>query len=70
MTLAGEAVVIWTATGLSVVTMKIAEKWGRVFHIGFHVLLCIQRSQARSYIFYVMFSLHFYKGIQHGRSGQ
>ncbi|OTW89505.1 hypothetical protein H0242_12840 [Bacillus thuringiensis serovar sumiyoshiensis] len=29
MTLAGEAVVIWTATGLSVVTMKIAEKMGK-----------------------------------------
>lgn len=28
MTLAGEAVVIWTATGLSVVAMKIAEKMG------------------------------------------
>ena len=54
VTLAGEAVVIWTATGLSVVAMKVAEKWGRVFHIGFHVLLCTQRSQARSYTFYVM----------------
>ncbi|MEH7457704.1 hypothetical protein V7183_10825 [Bacillus sp. JJ1127] len=29
MTLAGEAVVIWTATGLSVVTMKAAEKMGQ-----------------------------------------
>ncbi|PGA26759.1 hypothetical protein COL80_11290 [Bacillus thuringiensis] len=29
MTLAGEAVVIWTATGLSVVTMKVAEKMGK-----------------------------------------
>ncbi|MGE7427944.1 hypothetical protein ACQKLM_07390 [Bacillus thuringiensis] len=28
MTLAGEAVVIWTATGLSVVAMKVAEKMG------------------------------------------
>ncbi|MBG9617398.1 MULTISPECIES: hypothetical protein [Bacillus] len=28
MTLAGEAVIIWTATGLSVVTMKAAEKMG------------------------------------------
>ena len=55
MTLAGEAVVIWTATGLSVVAMKVAEKWGRVFHIGFHVLLCTQRLQARFYTFYVMF---------------
>ena len=36
MTLAGEAVIIWTATGLSVIAMS-AEKWGRVFHIGFHV---------------------------------
>ena len=37
MTLAGEAVIIWTATGLSVIAMNVAEKWGRVFHIGFHV---------------------------------
>lgn len=29
MTLAGEAVVIWTATGLSVVAMKAAEKMGK-----------------------------------------
>ncbi|MGU9540624.1 hypothetical protein [Bacillus cereus] len=29
MTLAGEAVVIWTATGLSVVVMKVAEKMGK-----------------------------------------
>ncbi|MEW4236003.1 hypothetical protein Q0N71_23015 [Bacillus thuringiensis] len=29
MTLAGEALVIWTATGLSVVVMKAAEKMGR-----------------------------------------
>ncbi|MCU5222074.1 hypothetical protein [Bacillus tropicus] len=29
MTLAGEAVVIWTATGLSVVAMKVAEKMGK-----------------------------------------
>ncbi|OUB25832.1 hypothetical protein BK739_18765 [Bacillus thuringiensis serovar pirenaica] len=29
MALAGEAVVIWTATGLSVVAMKIAEKMGK-----------------------------------------
>ncbi|MDZ4456753.1 hypothetical protein [Bacillus cereus] len=29
MTLAGEAVVIWTATGLSVITMKVAEKMGK-----------------------------------------
>ena len=36
MTLAGEAIVIWTATGLSVIAMK-AEKWGEVFHIGFQV---------------------------------
>ena len=43
------------ATGLSVVAMKVAEKWGRVFHIGFHVLLCTQRLQARFYTFYVMF---------------
>ncbi|PFD09221.1 hypothetical protein [Bacillus cereus] len=28
MTLAGEVVVIWTATGLSVVAMKAAEKMG------------------------------------------
>lgn len=28
MTLAGEVVVIWTATGLSVVAMKVAEKMG------------------------------------------
>lgn len=33
MTLAGEAVIIWTATGLSVVAMKAAEKMGeRVPH--------------------------------------
>ncbi|CDN39281.1 unnamed protein product [Bacillus thuringiensis DB27] len=37
MTLAGEAVIIWTATGLSVIAMSVTEKWGRVFHIGFHV---------------------------------
>ena len=37
MTLAGEAVIIWTSTGLSVIAMSVAEKWGRVFHIGFHV---------------------------------
>ncbi|WP_324656534.1 hypothetical protein [Bacillus cereus] len=29
MTLAGEAVIIWTVTGLSVITMKIAEKMGK-----------------------------------------
>ncbi|MEC3557272.1 hypothetical protein [Bacillus thuringiensis] len=29
MTLAGEAVVIWTVTGLSVITMKVAEKMGK-----------------------------------------
>ncbi|PED96065.1 hypothetical protein [Bacillus toyonensis] len=29
MTLAGEAVIIWTATGLSVVAMKVAEKMGK-----------------------------------------
>ncbi|WP_267209528.1 hypothetical protein [Bacillus cereus] len=28
MTLTGEVVVIWTATGLSVVVMKVAEKMG------------------------------------------
>ncbi|MCM3736466.1 hypothetical protein M3215_11680 [Bacillus cytotoxicus] len=28
MTLVGEAVVVWTATGLSVITMKAAEKLG------------------------------------------
>ncbi|MFF2241475.1 hypothetical protein ACFVUU_25480 [Bacillus thuringiensis] len=28
MTLVGEVVVIWTATGLSVVAMKVAEKMG------------------------------------------
>ena len=37
MTLAGEAVIIWTATGLSVIAMKAAEKWEEVFHTGFHV---------------------------------
>lgn len=37
MTIVGEAVVVWTATGLSVITMKVAKKWVRVFHIGFHV---------------------------------
>ncbi|MEX0416907.1 hypothetical protein [Bacillus sp. C30] len=29
MTLAGEAVIIWTATGLSVVAMSAAEKMGK-----------------------------------------
>ncbi|MBT2577527.1 hypothetical protein J7E43_08910 [Bacillus sp. ISL-8] len=29
MTLAGEAVIIWTATGLSVIAMKAAEKTGK-----------------------------------------
>ncbi|UNT68438.1 hypothetical protein IQ781_23750 [Bacillus sp. N447-1] len=29
MTLVGEAVIIWTATGLSVITMKVAEKMGK-----------------------------------------
>lgn len=29
MTLAGEAVIIWTVTGLSVITMKVAEKMGQ-----------------------------------------
>ncbi|WP_410976600.1 hypothetical protein [Bacillus cereus] len=29
MTLAGEAVIIWTVTGLSVITMKVAEKIGK-----------------------------------------
>lgn len=29
MTLVGEAVVVWTATGLSVVTMKVSEKMGK-----------------------------------------
>ncbi|MGF9831622.1 hypothetical protein ABEX57_28850 [Bacillus anthracis] len=29
MTLAGEAIIIWTATGLSVVAMKAAEKFGK-----------------------------------------
>ena len=37
MTLAGEAIVIWTATGLSVIAMKAKRKWGEVFHIGFQV---------------------------------
>ncbi|MGG4304192.1 hypothetical protein ABEW59_15620 [Bacillus wiedmannii] len=29
MTLVGEAVIVWTATGLSVITMKVAEKMGK-----------------------------------------
>ncbi|ADY24075.1 MULTISPECIES: hypothetical protein [Bacillus] len=29
MTLAGEAVIIWTATGLSVIAMSVAEKMGK-----------------------------------------
>ncbi|AMR84527.1 MULTISPECIES: hypothetical protein [Bacillus] len=29
MTLAGEVVIIWTATGLSVVAMSVAEKMGK-----------------------------------------
>ncbi|MGA4464148.1 hypothetical protein ACPA2L_15795 [Bacillus bombysepticus] len=29
MTLAGEAVIIWTVTGISVITMKVAEKMGK-----------------------------------------
>ncbi|ARJ21784.1 hypothetical protein B7492_11235 [Bacillus mycoides] len=29
MTLAGEAVIIWTATGLSVIAMSTAEKMGK-----------------------------------------
>ncbi|PFS80178.1 hypothetical protein COK56_13770 [Bacillus cereus] len=29
MTLAGEAVIVWTATGLSVVAMKVTEKMGK-----------------------------------------
>ncbi|MGE7886525.1 hypothetical protein ACQKN7_03720 [Bacillus cereus] len=29
MTLAGEVVIIWTVTGLSVITMKVAEKMGK-----------------------------------------
>ncbi|MFJ8453341.1 hypothetical protein [Bacillus paramycoides] len=29
MTFAGEAVIIWTATGLSVVVMRVAEKMGK-----------------------------------------
>ncbi|KEK23515.1 hypothetical protein [Bacillus gaemokensis] len=29
MTLAAEAVIIWTATGLSVITMKVAGKMGK-----------------------------------------
>ncbi|MCQ6306932.1 MULTISPECIES: hypothetical protein [Bacillus cereus group] len=29
MTLAGEVIIIWTATGLSVIAMKAAEKMGR-----------------------------------------
>lgn len=66
MTLAGEAVIIWTATGLSVIAMSAAEKWGRVFHIGFHVSPCTQHLQARFYTFYVMFSFYFYEGTRCG----
>ncbi|MFY0163507.1 hypothetical protein P3K79_08345 [Bacillus anthracis] len=29
MTLAGEAIIIWTATGLSVIAIKVAEKMGK-----------------------------------------
>ncbi|MED1477189.1 hypothetical protein [Bacillus pseudomycoides] len=29
MTIVGEAVVVWTATGLSVITMKVAGKMGQ-----------------------------------------
>ncbi|SME08347.1 hypothetical protein BACERE00185_02552 [Bacillus mobilis] len=29
MTLAGEAIIVWTATGLSVIAMKVAEKMGK-----------------------------------------
>ena len=29
MTLVGEVMVVWTATGLSVITMKVAEKMGQ-----------------------------------------
>ncbi|MEX0137520.1 hypothetical protein MRBLBA71_004255 [Bacillus nitratireducens] len=29
MTIVGEVVVVWTATGLSVITMKVAEKMGQ-----------------------------------------
>ncbi|PFA53730.1 hypothetical protein CN391_05185 [Bacillus anthracis] len=29
MTIVGEAVMVWTATGLSVITMKVAEKMGQ-----------------------------------------
>ncbi|MDA1676778.1 hypothetical protein [Bacillus cereus group sp. TH152-1LC] len=29
MTLAGEAVIIWTATGLSVIAMSVTEKMGK-----------------------------------------
>ncbi|EOA3904488.1 hypothetical protein ACO11K_003561 [Bacillus cytotoxicus] len=29
MTLAGEAMIIWTATGLSVIGMKVVEKMGK-----------------------------------------
>ncbi|MEK5246133.1 hypothetical protein MKX66_00110 [Bacillus sp. FSL R9-9530] len=29
MTIAGEAIIIWTATGISVVAMKVAGKMGR-----------------------------------------
>ena len=35
MTLAGEAVIIWTATGLSVIAMSLTEKMGKSVHIGF-----------------------------------
>ena len=66
MTFAGEALIIWTATGLSVVAMKAAEKWAKVFHIGFHVSPCTQHLQARFYTFYVMFSFYFYEGIRCG----
>lgn len=29
MTIVGKAVIVWTATGLSVITMKVAEKMGQ-----------------------------------------
>ncbi|MEW9574637.1 hypothetical protein U9K47_04095 [Bacillus toyonensis] len=29
MTLAGEVIIIWTATGLSVIAIKVAEKMGK-----------------------------------------
>ena len=63
MTLAGEAVIIWTATGLSVIAMSALKNGEECSTLASTYNLVYDAYGPRSYIFYVMFSLCFYEGI-------